>query len=171
MPAPNLSSGSPKRRASIWRYRRRRSRTRRPCTGHEWPRWWLLPEAHRGGEVEVENLAPRLRALRIACHLLLEVEPRGKAAPGAAQHDRAHIRVGLERVHGVVDLEEHALPGALRRSGRCSSSCATWPSRITRIDSYLFIGCRPRPGQARLPPASRRSVRGRRCALQGSRAK
>src|SRR4051812_34089849 len=62
-----------------------------------------VPEAHRGGEVEREDLLPRRGAFGPALHLLLEVEARGEAAAGAAEDDRAHAGVGLERVHRVVD--------------------------------------------------------------------
>src|SRR5205823_1776908 len=45
----------------------------------------------------------------IARHLLLQVEAGGKAAASAVQDEDAQRGVGLERIHRVLDLEEHAL--------------------------------------------------------------
>src|SRR5437660_6967576 len=68
-----------------------------------------IPEAHRGGEIELQDLAPLGWAFWPAGHLLLQVEAGREAAAGTRQDDRPHLGIGFQPIEGRMDLLQHRL--------------------------------------------------------------
>ncbi len=89
--------------------------------------FWAVPEPHDDVETVGQFGAQRLEA-GCAC-LRIKVEPRGKRAAGAGQHDHMHRLIGLRTVERPVQIAHHRridrieLVGTVQGQGRHGRLC------------------------------------------------
>ena len=148
MPAPNFSSGSPKKASSAAIVRSQASASSQ-APGEAGPAHGgngglrAMPEAHDGIEVLAQDRAPLRNAGRPPLHLLLEVEARGERGAGAAHDDRPHRGVALRLVQGLADLGQHGLVegvgalGAVQRDARNAVQVLEHDGRKLHVDSSV----------------------------------